>query len=106
MYINNCMYQEGALMDELADILSGLEQRINMYDNKLIDLQKKRDRLDDEIKTAKKYLELAETLFRVEKNKARSTTPPLVQPEDQEKATTKGGKEVIDIGHCKEKGPG
>ena len=34
-------------MDELADILSGLEQRINMYKNKLIDLQKKRDRLDD-----------------------------------------------------------
>ena len=63
MYINNCMYQEGALMDELADILSGLEQRINMYKNKLIDLQKKRDRLDDEIKTAKKYLEITDTLF-------------------------------------------
>jgi hypothetical protein len=91
------MYQEGTLMDELADILSGLEQRINVYKNKLIDLQKKRDRLDDEIKTAKKYLELAETLFRVEKNKARSATPPQVQTEDQEKATTKGSEETKDV---------
>ncbi len=97
MYIKNCMYQEGALMDELADILSGLEQRINVYKNKLIDLQKKRDRLDDEIKTAKKYLELAETLFRVEKNKARSATPPQVQTEDQERATTKGSEETKDV---------
>ena len=66
-------------MEELADILSGLEQRINVYRNKLIDLQKKRDRLEDEIKTARKYLELAETLFKVEKNKARSSTPQTVQ---------------------------
>src|SRR3989304_3637131 len=97
MYIKNCMYQEGVLMDELADILSGLEQRINVYKNKLIDLQKKRERLDDEIKTAKKYLELAETLFRVEKNKARSATSAQVQPEDQEKTPTKGGEETKDV---------
>lgn len=91
------MIQDGALMEELADILSGLEQRINAYKNKLIDLQKRRDRLDDEIKTAKKYLELAETLYRVEKNKARSTTSQQTQTEDQEKWITKGSEEAKDF---------
>lgn len=83
-------------MEELEDILSGLEQRINIYKNKLIELQKKRDRLDDEIKTAKKYLELAETLFRVEKNKAR-TTSQQVQTEDPERGIMKGSEEAKDF---------
>lgn len=97
MYIINCMLQEGTLMEELADILSGLEQRINMYRNKLIDLQKRRDRLDDEIKTAKKYLELAETLYKVEKNKARAAALQQSQPEDHDKGLTKGSEETKDF---------
>ncbi len=60
-------------MEELTDILVGLEQRINAYKNRLHDLEKKRRRLDDEIATIKKYLELAETLHRVEADKAKAT---------------------------------
>ncbi|HKT35696.1 MAG TPA: winged helix-turn-helix domain-containing protein [Nitrospira sp.] len=58
-------------MEELTDILVGLEQRINAYKNRLHELEKKRRRLDDEIATIKKYLELAETLHRVEADKAK-----------------------------------
>lgn len=58
-------------MEELTDILVGLEQRINAYKNRLQELEKKRRRLDDEIATIKKYLELAETLYRVEADKAK-----------------------------------
>ena len=47
-------------MEELTDILVGLEQRISAYKNRLQELEKKRRRLDDEIATIKKYLELAE----------------------------------------------
>lgn len=84
-------------MEELEDILSGLEQRINVYKNKLIELQKKRDRLEDEIKTAKKYLELAETLYRVEKNKARTAASQQAQVEDSEKGIAKGSEEARDF---------
>ena len=49
----------------------GLEQRINAYKSRFQDLEKKRRRLDDEIATIKKYLELAETLYRVEADKAK-----------------------------------
>ena len=48
-------------MEELKDILVGLDQRISAYKSRLQDLQKKRSRLDEEIATIKKYLELAET---------------------------------------------
>ena len=58
-------------MEELTDILVGLEQRINAYKHRLLELEKKRRRLDDEIATIKKYLELAETLHRVEADKAK-----------------------------------
>ena len=58
-------------MEELKDIIGGLEQRISAYKNKLQDLQKKKDKLEDEIITIKKYLELAETLYRVELDKAK-----------------------------------
>ena len=61
-------------MEELTDILVGLEQRINAYKNRLLELEKKRRRLDDEIATIKKYLELAETLHRVEADKAKLAT--------------------------------
>jgi hypothetical protein len=58
-------------LEELTDILVGLEQRIGAYKNRLQELEKKRRRLDDEIATIKKYLELAETLHRVEADKAK-----------------------------------
>jgi predicted nuclease with TOPRIM domain len=61
-------------LEELTDILVGLEQRINAYKNRLHELEKKRRRLDDEIATIKKYLELAETLHRVEADKAKLAT--------------------------------
>jgi hypothetical protein len=67
-------------MEELQDILRGLDQRIKAYKTKLHELQKKRERFEEEIKTIKKYLELAETLYRVEQEKARvastSSSPP------------------------------
>ncbi len=58
-------------MEELKDILVGLEQRIHAYKSRLQELEKKRRRLDEEIATIKKYLELAETLYRVEADKAK-----------------------------------
>ncbi len=58
-------------MEELKDIIGGLEQRITVYKSRLQELQKKRDRLDEEVRTIKKYLELAETLYRVELDKAK-----------------------------------
>ncbi|MBI5854209.1 MAG: hypothetical protein HZB35_03050 [Nitrospirae bacterium] len=61
-------------MEELRDIVVGLEQRISVYKGRLQDLEKKRGRLDDEIATIKKYLELAETLHRVEADKAKLAT--------------------------------
>ena len=58
-------------MEELKDIIVGLEQRIHAYKSRLQDLEKKRKRLEEEIATIKKYLELAETLYRVEADKAK-----------------------------------
>lgn len=62
---------QGMSVEELKDILVGLEQRISAYKNRFQELEKKRRRLDDEIATIKKYLELAETLYRVEADKAK-----------------------------------
>lgn len=58
-------------MEALKDIIDGLEQRISAYKNRLQELQKKKDRLDEEMRTIKRYLELAETLYRVEVDKAK-----------------------------------
>ena len=58
-------------MEELKDILVGLEQRISAYKTRLQELVKKRGRLEEEIATIQKYLELAETLYRVEADKAK-----------------------------------
>ena len=58
-------------MEELKDIIVGLEQRIHAYKTRLQELEKKRSRLEEEIATIKKYLELAETLYRVEADKAK-----------------------------------
>jgi chromosome segregation ATPase len=58
-------------LEELRDIIVGLEQRISAYRNRLQELEKKRTRLEEEIATIKKYLELAETLYRVEADKAK-----------------------------------
>ena len=58
-------------MEELTDIIVGLGQRISAYKTRLQELEKKRKRLEEEIATIKKYLELAETLYRVEADKAK-----------------------------------
>ena len=57
--------------DELKDIIVGLEQRITAYETKLKDFKKKREKLNEEIATIEKYLELAKTLYRVEADKAK-----------------------------------
>ncbi len=57
--------------NELSDIIVGLEQRISVYESKLKDLRKKRERLNEEIATIEKYIELAKTLYRVEADKAK-----------------------------------
>jgi septal ring factor EnvC (AmiA/AmiB activator) len=70
-HIKQACFWRGHPLEELTDILVGLEQRIGAYKNRLQELEKKRRRLDDEIATIKKYLELAETLHRVEADKAK-----------------------------------
>lgn len=79
-------------MEELQDILGGLDQRIKAYKIKLQELQKKRDRLEEEIKTIKKYLELAETLYRVEQEKARVSARPLPIEGERDK-----GRNPLDV---------
>ena len=69
--IKQVCFIEDLLVEELTDILVGLEQRISAYRNRYQGLEKKRRRLDDEIAMIKKYLELAETLYRVEADKAK-----------------------------------
>ncbi len=59
------------IRDELKDIIVGLEQRITAYETKLKDFKKKKERLNEEIATIEKYLELAKTLYRVEADKAK-----------------------------------
>jgi hypothetical protein len=81
-------------MEELTDILVGLEQRISAYKNRLQELEKKRRRLDEEIATIKKYLELAETLYRVEADKVK-----LANLSDQSGTDGKSGRPgpVMDV---------
>ena len=69
--IKQVCFIEDLLVEEFTDILVGLEQRISAYRNRYQELEKKRRRLDDEIAMIKKYLELAETLYRVEADKAK-----------------------------------
>jgi hypothetical protein len=75
-------------LEELKDIIVGLDQRISVYKSRLQDLQKKREKIDDEIATIKKYLELAETLYRVEvdKSKLASLSSQIVTDSDKDKA--------------------
>jgi seryl-tRNA synthetase len=63
-------------LEELKDITVGLDQRMSMYKSRLQELQNKRDRIDDEIATIKKYLELAETLYRLEAGRAKLPALP------------------------------
>jgi HB1/ASXL restriction endonuclease-like protein with HTH domain len=63
-------------LEELKDITVGLDQRISMYKSRLQELQNKRVRIDDEIATIKKYLELAETLHRLEAGRAKLPALP------------------------------
>ena len=78
-------------MDELKDITVGLDQRITAYKSRLQELQKKRDRIDDEIATIKKYLELAETLFRLEAGRAKLPSLPSQITAD----TTDQSREIL-----------
>jgi hypothetical protein len=75
-------------LEELKDIIVGLDQRINAYKSRLQDLQKKREKTDDEIATIKKYLELAETLYRVEVDKAKlaSLSSQIITDSDKDKS--------------------
>ena len=75
-------------MEELKDIIVGLDQRISAYKSRLLDLQKKREKIDDEIATIKKYLELAETLYRVEVDKAKlaSLSSQIITDSDKDKS--------------------
>lgn len=66
-----CLLMLEEQKNELKDITVGLEQRISAYESKLKDLKKKRERLNEEIATIEKYLELAKTLYRVEADKAK-----------------------------------
>ena len=79
-------------MEELKDITVGLDQRISMYKSRLQELQKKRDRIDDEIATIKKYLELAETLYRLEAGRAK--LPALSSQASSETDKDKPGRAV------------
>ena len=79
-------------MDELNDITAGLEQRITAYKTRLQELQKKRDRIEDEIATIKKYLELAETLLRLEVGRAKLPSLPSQMAAD---ATTDQSREIL-----------
>lgn len=82
-HIKQACLPRGPSLEELTDILVGLEQRISAYRNRLQDLEKKRRRLDDEIATIKKYLELADTLHRVEADKAKLSSAATVLLADE-----------------------
>lgn len=81
-------------MEELHDILAGLDQRIKAYKTRLQELQKKRDKQEEEIKTIKKYLELAETLYRVEQEKSRVAARGTPSPGDADRDRARG---VVDV---------
>lgn len=84
-------------MEELTDILVGLEQRIHAYKNRFQELEKKKRRLDDEIATIKKYLELAETLYRVEADKAKlASLSSQIIPDDTKGVRTLPVMDVTD----------
>jgi hypothetical protein len=72
------------MSEEFKDIIGGLEQRIHLHKTKLQELQKKRDRVEGEIRTTQKYLEMAETLCHVEIEKARQSQAPMPGDEDRE----------------------
>jgi hypothetical protein len=76
------------MIEEFKEIITGLEQRISLYKSKLHDLQKKRDKVEDEINTVRKYLELSETLYRVEIEKAKVASS---SPSGEEKRESPNG---------------
>lgn len=47
------MFYRGVTVEDFKDIITGLEQRIHVYKSKLQELQKKREKIEDEIKTVK-----------------------------------------------------
>jgi len=83
------MHHRGAKVEELQEIITGLKQRVQVYKSKLQELQKKRDKIENEIKTVKRYLELAETLYRVEveKEKGGMRLNPLHSETEKDRAS-------------------
>jgi hypothetical protein len=75
------------MVEEFKDIIAGLAQRISLYKVKLHDLQKKRDKVDEDIRTVRNYLELAETLYRVEVEKANVAASPILGEEEKGKGS-------------------
>ena len=69
--INHSHFSGYNFMEELKDIMGGLEQRIKAEKKRLQELEKKREKLSDQVATIKEYLEVAETLYRVEVDKAK-----------------------------------
>ena len=94
------MLYRGVTVEDFKDIITGLEQRIHVYKSKLQELQKKREKIEDEIKTIKKYLELAETLYRVEIEKTKWTHPSNQLTSESEKERSGKPSETHD--HSKE----
>ncbi len=58
--------------EDFKDIIEGLGQRIRLYKKNMHELHKRLSKTEAEIETTKKYLELAETLYRVEVEKAKA----------------------------------
>lgn len=84
-------------MEELKEIITGLKQRVQVYKKKLQELQKKRDKVEDEIKTVKRYLELAETLYRVEVEKEKEGMPlNQLNPETENNRASKASSLLLD----------
>jgi hypothetical protein len=83
------MLHRGVKVEEFKEIITGLKQRVQVYKSKLQELQKKRDKFEDEIKTVKRYLELAETLYRVEVEKEKGGMPlnPISAEADKDRAS-------------------
>jgi hypothetical protein len=82
-------------MDEMTDILAGLDQRISSFKTKLAELQKKRDRVDEEIRSIKKYLEHAEILYKVEKDKAQAASQSPTGGETERSVSKEAGEFLL-----------
>jgi len=86
------------MAEEVKDIIGGLEQRIRLYRTKLGELQRKHKRLTNEIQTTKQYLELAETLYRVEVEKGKLASRTDIVAEEGRTGAEQDKREDIETG--------